>query len=45
MAIVPETEGYLSSRVEELEEEVRLLRYALARATADLEYLRSGQDD
>ena len=45
MAVVPEPSAFLADRVEELEDEVRALRYALARATADLEYLRSGQDD
>lgn len=40
MAIVPERTAYMASRIEELEAEVRALRYALARAQADLEDLR-----
>ena len=37
MAVVPEPSVYMANRIEELEAEVRALRYALARAKADLE--------
>ena len=44
MAIVPEPEAFLASRVEELESEVRALRYALGLSQAQIEMLKNGDD-
>lgn len=44
MAVVPEPSVYMADRIEELEAEVRALRYALGLAKAQIEMLKNGDD-